>query len=194
MKTQRVPGVAEAGGPDRYKPNLKERVVGELKQFLAMFLYLWVLFALFALHNRIIFAEHHLNYPAQGFAVINALIMAKVMLIAEALHLGRKFEDKPLIYPILYKSFAFSVVLIGFHILEAVLVGVLSGRSIAQSFPPIGGGSLQGIVSVGTIVFVVLIPFFAFREVDRVIGKGKLWSLLFRRETTVTPFKRDRDD
>jgi hypothetical protein len=43
--------------------------------------------------------------------------------------------------------------------------------------------SLQGIVSVGAIVFVSLIPFFAFREIGRVIGKRELWSLLFSRGT-----------
>jgi hypothetical protein len=185
MKIQRVPGAVEPGDLDEHKPNLKERAVHKLKQFLAIFLYLWALFALFALHRTIIFAEHHLNYPAQGFAIVNALVMAKVMLIAEALHLGSRFQDKPLVYSILYKSFAFSIILIGFHILERLLVGMLSGRTIAQSFSAMGGGSLKEIVLVVTIVFVVLIPFFAFREVGRVIGQGELWSLLFTRGTKI---------
>ena len=73
MKSQRLPGVAEAGGLDEHKLNPKERVVHKLKQFLAIFLYLWVLLALFDLHRTIILAEHHLNYPAQGFAIVNAL-------------------------------------------------------------------------------------------------------------------------
>jgi len=30
-------------------------------------------------------------------------------------------------------------------------------------------------------VFVALIPFFAFREIGRVIGKSELWSLLLTR-------------
>src|SRR4051812_14994568 len=115
MKTEGIPGVVEAGGPNEHKRNLRERAVHELREFLAMFLYLWVLFALFALHNMIILAEHHLNYQAQGFAIVNALLLAKVMLIAEDLHLGSRFKDKPLVYSILYKAFAFSVVLIGFH-------------------------------------------------------------------------------
>jgi hypothetical protein len=77
------------------------------------------------------------------------------------------------------------VFLISFHILEEVLVGVIRGKTIAQSFPAIGGGSLQGILSVGTIVFVALIPFFAFREIGRVIGQHELRSLLLSRGTRV---------
>jgi hypothetical protein len=98
-----------------------------------MFLYLWVLFALFVLHQSIILAQEHINYQAQGFAIVSALILAKVMLIGEDLHLGSELRDKPLIYSILYKSLVFSVFLIGFHIVEEVVVGLIRGRSVAQN-------------------------------------------------------------
>jgi len=60
----------------------------------------------------------------------------------------------------------FTLFLIGFHIVERVIDGVLHGRSVAESFPDIGGGSVQGILSLGATVFVALIPFFAFREIE----------------------------
>ena len=74
-----------------------------------MFIYLWVLFALFSIHKSMILAEEHINYQAQGFAVINALIMAKAMLIGEDLHVGSCLKDKPVLYSSLYKSLVFSV-------------------------------------------------------------------------------------
>ena len=48
-----------------------------------MFLYLWVLFGLFVLNERIILGQRGISLPLQGFAVLNALILAKVMLIAD---------------------------------------------------------------------------------------------------------------
>ena len=39
------------------KPELKERAVNEAKRFVIIFLYLWVLFSLFALHKSIILNE-----------------------------------------------------------------------------------------------------------------------------------------
>jgi hypothetical protein len=42
MKTERGPSPAEKGSPNGHKPNLKERTVHQLKEFLAMFIYLWV--------------------------------------------------------------------------------------------------------------------------------------------------------
>jgi hypothetical protein len=41
---------------------------------------------------------------------------------------------------------------------------------------------LKGILVLGLIMFVVLIPFFAFKEIGRVIGEDKLHSLIFRRQ------------
>jgi hypothetical protein len=181
MKTEGIPDPNQEGRPSEHKPGLKEKAVSQLREFLGMFLYVWVLLALFDLHQSIILAQEHINYQAQGFAIINALILAKVLLIGEDLHLGRRFEHKPLAYSILYKSLVFAVFLVGFHVVEEVVTGLIRGRSIAQSFPVAGGGSVQAIFSRGAIEFVALIPFFAFREIGRVIGKSELWSLLLTR-------------
>lgn len=101
------------------------------------------------------------------------------MLVAEDLHLGENFKDRPLVYPILYKAFLFAIVFICFDLAEEVLVGLVGGKTIAQSIPDIGGGSPSGVLYVAIILAVGLIPFFAFREIGRVIGKHELRSLIF---------------
>jgi len=92
-----------------------------------MFFYLWVVFGLFAVHESIVLSQHQINYQFHGFAFINALIFAKVMLAAEDLRLGHRLNDQPLIYTILFKSFLFALVLIAFHVVEHVLIGVWNG-------------------------------------------------------------------
>jgi hypothetical protein len=178
MKTERGPSPAEKNSPNGHKPNLKERAVHQLREFLVMFIYLWVLLALFVINHSIVLEREAHNYQAHFFAFINALILAKVLLIGEDLHLGNRFRHKPLLYSIFYKCFVFTLFFIGVHILERVIEGVWSGRTIAQSFTDIGGGSLNGILSLGATVFVALIPFFAFREISRVIGPSELLTLL----------------
>jgi hypothetical protein len=185
MNPEGSPSPAERGSPSECKITLKEKATFQLKEFLTMFVYLWLILALFAIHRSVILAEQHLNYQAQGFAIVNALIMAKVMLIGEDLKVGNRFREKPLVYSILYKSLVFAVFLICFHIFEEVVVGVFRGKTVAQSLATIGGGGLQGIVSVAAIVFVSVIPFFAFREIGRVIGKRELWSVLLGRGSRV---------
>jgi hypothetical protein len=101
---------------------LKERAVSELKQFLVMFAYLWAVFALFLLNEAVILRKTDISFLSQGFALINAAILAKVMLIAEALKFGRRFDHLPLVFPIVYKSVAFAILFIVFHGLEEFVV------------------------------------------------------------------------
>src|SRR5262245_42105020 len=115
----------------------KDRIVHEIRQMLVMFLYLFVLIGLFTLYEHVVLAERHISYAVYGFALVNALVLAKVMLVADDLHVGRKFEDRPLIYPVLAKSVLFAVVFLCFRTLEDLLVGLWKGKTFAASLPSI---------------------------------------------------------
>jgi hypothetical protein len=171
--------ISGEGRPHQHKRGLKQRVFDEIIKFLTIVFYLWVMFGMFALHESVVSEKDHINYHFYGFALINALVLGKVMLVAEDLHFAEWFEERPLIYPILCKAVAFSILFLGFDVMEEVLVGVFRGKTIGQSIPNIGGGSLSGIIFVGIILSIALIPFFAFREVGRAIGARELHSLIF---------------
>lgn len=165
---------------------LKAKLVEEIKRFVGIFLYLWLVFGLLSVHKSMVLSQEHLDYVEHTFAVINALVFAKVLLLGEHFHLGRRFEHRPLIYPILHKSLIFSVVLISFHMVESVAVGMVRGNSFADSLPPLLGWNPKGLLGVGFTCFVLLLPFFAFREIARVIGHDKMRELLFgKRPATV---------
>jgi hypothetical protein len=160
---------------------LKQKAYHELKEFLGIALYLWVILALFQLYRSLLLREEHISAVVhQGFAVINALALGKVLLIAKALHLGEWFDDRPLIYPTLLKSALFTIVLACFKILEDAGLGMYRGKSFQQSIADLGGGTLNGILCVSLILFVTLIPFFVLTELQRVLGEGKLMQLFFR--------------
>jgi len=172
--------MAEVTPPNTHQRHVRERIADEFKRFLAIFVYLWVVFALLSIHKSIVLSEHHINFPEHVFAIINSLIFAKVLLLGEDFHLGTRFHDKRLIYSILHKCLIFTIVLICFHIVESILVGVWHGSTVANSLPPRGDRSIKSIVSVGILCFVILVPFFTFREIGRVIGRKELWSLILR--------------
>lgn len=157
----------------------KERAIEEFKRFVVLFLYLWVLFGLFALHERIVLREQGINFTAQGFALVNALVLAKVMLIAEDLNLGRWLDRRPLIYPILHDAVLFTVLFIVFHIVEDVVIGLIHGETVRASIPVIGGGGVVGLLCVAVILFVALIPYFAVKNLNLALGPGRLKALLF---------------
>jgi hypothetical protein len=158
---------------------LARRAGKEMRHFVVLFLYLWILFSLFVLNERIILHQQGINFVAHGFALFNALVLGKVMLVAEDLNLGGWLDRRPLIYPILHDSLLFTVLFILFHVLEEVVVGLVHGDSVRASIPAIGGGGFAGLLCVALISFVSLIPFFAFRNFSRVLGPDRLHALLF---------------
>jgi hypothetical protein len=158
---------------------LKLKAYHELKEYLVIVFYLWVIFGLFLLYKSLILNEQHISYVAHGIALINALVLGKFVLVARALHLGDTADDAPLVYPTLLKSALFSVVLACCKILEDAAVGFYHGKSFSQSIADLGGGTLKGILTLTLLGFVLLIPFFGFGELQRVLGEGKLTELFF---------------
>jgi hypothetical protein len=161
------------------------RTLHQLKEFAAMFLYLWVLFSLFAIYKSIVRIEYPLNYPSQALAFANAFVLAKVMLVVEDFHVGSRFEERSLACPIVHKAIVFSFILLCFYIIEHVAFGMWQGLSLNESFPRFGGKGIEAIMAIALIMFVVLIPFFAFREIGRVVGRDSVRSLLFNRKALV---------
>jgi hypothetical protein len=167
-----------------------EKAVDEFKQLFLIGAYFWLLIGLFTVFKALVLKDQHLFFH-EGFAVINAWILAKVVLVAEHLKLGEKLRDKPLIYPIIFRAALFCLLLIGFYMTEETVVGVWHGKTIIESFPEIGGGSLRGTLIVALILLVGLIPFFSYRELSRALGDERLYSLLFRRGPDALPIQRD---
>ena len=163
--------------------SLKQKAIEQMKEFLLIALYLWFVFSLLIVYRSVILAEYHIPVAYHGFAIINALALGKVMLVAKDLHLGERFDDAPLIYPTLLKTALFTVVLACFKILEEAAVGLYHGKSFGESIADLGGGTLQGILILTLLLFVVLIPFVGFGELKRVLGEGKLKQLFFQPRT-----------
>ena len=165
--------MSDQTGNGQPKRSLKERLMHEAKRLVGTFLYLWVLLGLFAIHESIILAKHNIPYRPFGVALINAWILAKVMLIAEDLKLGEGwFGHRPPIYRILAKAVAFAIVFLIVHFVESMLVGMWRGQTVSESLPKIGDGSTIALVSVAILLAFALIPFFAFKEADRALGSG----------------------
>jgi hypothetical protein len=64
----------EMSGPKKRKRTLKERIVGNFKELLAMLLYLWILFALCTWHESIVLAFRELS-RVMGKGVLGALFL-----------------------------------------------------------------------------------------------------------------------
>ena len=165
------------------KPNLKARALHEFARFATMFAYLWAMFLLFQIHQYVVLAQHQLPFTQFGVGLVNALVLAKVMLVADDLRLG-EWEGgrrRPLIYPVLTRSILFAIVFIVFDIIEKMLIGVFHGKAVAESIETPGGGGVLGAILVAIIIAISLVPFFAFVELSRLMDPGELTRIFFTR-------------
>jgi hypothetical protein len=159
---------------------LRQKVAHEMREYLVISFYLFVVFSVLMVYKSLILAEHHIDFVSHGVALISALALAKVMLTAQELHLADWFGDAPLIYPTLTKSAVFTVVLACFKVAEEFVVGRLHGKSFHESISDLGGGTWKGILTLAMLLCIMLIPFFGFTELRRVFGSDLLVGVFFR--------------
>ena len=173
-------GTPAAGASGSRSGNLKAKAAEEFRRFVGLFVYLWILFSVFAINQGIVLREHDIAWTMQGLAFVNALVFAKVMMLFEMFDPGRWLRQRPLIYPILYESFLLTMLFLVVHIVEKVAEGAFRGETILASLPSIGGGGVTGLLSAAVIMFVALTPFFALRNLSFALGGDRLYVLLFQ--------------
>lgn len=159
---------------------LKQRAYRELKEFLLLSLYLWLFLGMLVVFKSMVLAQYRIEFAPHGVALINALVLAKFMLVVRAIQPGKQVDDAPLIYPTLLKSALFAIALMVLKILEDVIVGHFHNKSFTVSLADLGGGNWKVIIVYTAILFLALIPVTAFGELQRVLGERKVYDLFLR--------------
>jgi hypothetical protein len=128
------------------------------------------------------------TYLHYGAGLIEALVIAKVVLIGKAVGLDRLGERRgPLIVPVVLKSGVFALLAILFAVLEHIVEGLIHKKdwaSIASNL--FGIGSLELFARM-IMLFVSFIPFFAFWEIGQVLGRAELIEMFFSRRKQLRP-------
>jgi hypothetical protein len=156
---------------------LKEKTIHELWELAWVFLYLAFFFCSLELYSVLLLRDFHVKYLNFGFALINALVIAKVILLGEYARIGRKYEERPLILSAAYKAILFVVLVFVFHLVEELVKRLLHSGHFAGALAQVRVNDLLGR---GIIVFCTFLPLFAFRELRRVLGEKKFMDLFFR--------------
>lgn len=160
--------------------SLKEKVIKEATLFLIYFLFLLVFFTTFNIYERLILDNYAIHYTHYGYSIIEALILAKIILIGQSLKLGENFSNRPLFIITLYKTLVFSGFVVVFSIIEHFLIGLLHGDNFAEIYHDFIAIGFRIILAKALMMFFVFIFFFAFLEIGSVLGEKKLFQLFFK--------------
>ena len=169
------------------KVDWKRKLFLEMTAYWINVLYLTILFAVFTSYRRLILANYNIGYSNWGISFIKALVLAKVVMIGSLVHVGRRLENKPLILPTIFQSALFTFWVALFALVESTIRGFLHGKGLAGALDHLLGEGPNEFYSKCLVVFVAFIPFFAFKELARVLGKGIIWELFFRKGPGAEP-------
>lgn len=180
-------GTKSMNGKAHDRASLKEKALEELKAFWIIALYLAVFLGAFTVYRRLVLAELGVTYLNYGFAVIQAMIIAKVILVGRIFGFGRRFEGGPLIVSVIYKSIVFGALVLVFSLLEHIVEGLYHKQDLAGILHDITKLGLYEPLARMLMLIVAFIPFFAFWEMGRVLGFRRLSALFFSRQGANSP-------
>ena len=167
-------------GGESAKPSINKRIADELVEYVVIAANFFICFSAILLLKASVLKEQGIAFAPFGFAAIRALILAKFASIGHALHVGERFKNKPLVWPTLYRSLMFLVLLLALSVVEKMVEALIHGRRIVDSLAEMGGGSTAELIATLIVMFLILVPFFAFRVLGEAVGERNLVRVFFR--------------
>lgn len=157
------------------KPGFKQKAAHEFKDFFLISLYLAFFFCTLVAYTNLLLRRYDVSSSVNyAFAIINALIIGKVILIGEMVKVGKFAETRPLYQSVLYKAFVFSLLVLAFHFVEEFVKRLIHGDPAGTVWREIDPNRLIGR---SIMVFSTFIPLFAFMELRRALGEEEFYAL-----------------
>lgn len=151
----------------------------ELELYISYFIFFALFFIAFTFYRSTLFQEYHLGAVHYSSAIIQALIISKLILLGQKFHLGKNFISKPFLLGILYRSIIFSAFVFIMIVAEKMVEGKIEGRTVVESYRHLLDiGYYEILGRVGVVLFV-FIPFFAFLGLAERMGKKNFYEIFF---------------
>ncbi len=157
-------------------PDRRAKIKHELRDMLALSLYLAFFFCGIVTYNMLLLAQYQVQYWNFAFAIINALVVTKVIMIGEYAKLGKRYEGRALLLSVVWKALIYGLLLFAFHVVEEIIKRLIHGAEVATVSREL---HLEQLAARSILVFLTFIPLFAFREFRRVMGEEEFESLVY---------------
>jgi hypothetical protein len=160
---------------------VKEKLRHEMVEYGINIIYLSLVFAAFTIYRRLLLAAHGIEYTHYWVALVEAVVLGKVIMIGGIFRLGRGLEEKPLIFPTVYKTAVFTLFCAVFKVVEFGIKGLFTGKGFLGGIDLLFARDSHELLANSLMVFVAFVPFFGVKELGRVMGEGTIRTLFFRR-------------
>jgi hypothetical protein len=156
-----------------------EKLKHETVSYFIVFAYMAAIVLAFGIYRRAILAEYGVGYLPIAFGLIEAAIIAKIVIIGQALKVGARFDGRPLVWSVLWRSTAFALLTAAFTVLEEGVKRLLHHQKIIDYKAFDAPWAWDQAVAHAVVLFVAFIPLFAIQQLGQVIGTDKLVTYFF---------------
>ena len=155
-------------------PRLKREILGAIP----VVLFFFFVFQLLALTKSLILKQYGIEVSTFLNATVAALIVGKVVLVADLLPFVNRFPNKPLIYNVVWKTFIYMVAALIVLYVERLIPFIREYKNIAVA----NSHLLDEVVwpHFWLVQLWLLVCFFMYctiREIGRILGREQLRSM-----------------
>ncbi len=155
----------------------------ELFEYFFNFAFLAIFLVAFAWYRRLILAAYHIQYLGYWAPLIESAILAKVIMIGDALRVGRSFQNRPLAIVTIYRTVVFTILALLFSFAEQIVGAMIHGKTAADGIAEIADKGIYEVLAWCVLILAAFLPFFAMKEIERAFGAETVRRLFFRRPT-----------
>ena len=160
----------------------KQKLVHEMVEYYFNFAFVAFFLIAFAWYRRLTLAAHGIEFTDYWAPLVEAAVLAKVIMIGDALRVARGFRNRPLIVPVIYRTVVFSIFVVLFSFAEHILRAWFHGKTAADGIAAITNRGPYELLAWCVLIIVALLPFFAMKEIERVYGVETIRRLFFLRD------------
>src|SRR5271165_4246798 len=160
-------------------------VLKEIREIWPPTLFFAISFNILVLTTQLILSDYLIHLWNFMLATTAALVVGKAVLVANVLPFLRRFDEAPLIRPVLFKTIVYWAVVFLVRFLEKLIEYFLAGGSlsgipeyVAKHF------SWNRFVAIQIWIFVLFLIYTIGAELNSLFGNGELIRILFTRRSS----------
>jgi hypothetical protein len=160
-------------------------IIKEIKEALPAMIFFAIGFNLIVLTTQLILDDYGAQLAGFTVATAAALVVGKAVVLAKALPFFRRFDNAPLIRPILFKTVVYWAVVFVARFLEKLIEYLLSGGRIGGIPEYVSTHfTWHRFAAIQIWIFVLFLIFDTGQELNTMFGHGELYKIFFTRRSS----------
>jgi hypothetical protein len=160
--------------------NVSQKLKHEVRELIPVLVFFFFTFQLLALTEALMLKQYGISVAVFLTATIQALVVAKVVLIADHFPLVNRFPTKPLSYNVVWKTIIYFAGLLAFRYVEHFIHFWRQTKTVAEA----NRRMVEEVVwphfwALQIWLLVLLVMYCTFRELVRALGRERVIKMFF---------------